>query len=142
MPKSINLSWKADRSTLQTLTGTSMALFPRSATTAVTPRTANSGYEIADTGYPVFISGEDGMQPLDQARDQTIGFGCTICHVLPIGTNSLHRGPPTNDQQYIVKVPQLRNLYRKDGASLEGGTGTAHSRNRTTGYTHSVCRPR
>jgi YVTN family beta-propeller protein len=67
------------------------------------------------------------------AFQQDIGGGlsCAACHALPNGSNRMVIAAQTLNEPQQQKVPQLRNLYRKNGLAKGVGVGKAGF-----GFTH------
>ncbi len=59
------------------------------------------------------------------------GFSCASCHSLPTGTNGFIIPANVLQESQEMKIPELRNLYRKVGMPSGTGSGTLGF-----GYTH------
>lgn len=134
------LHWRGDRNTFQDFNGAFASLLGGSmlstndmdtyalfATTIAYPPNPNQKLDRTFRTTPANANEQTGFNAFNQSVG-SIGLGpfsCATCHALPTGTNGLIISGPILQETQQMKVPQLRNMYRKDG--FDAATGPQKS---------------
>jgi len=136
LPGTGRLHWRADRPTLASfnvafvelmgltaqLPDSEMAAFMAFVNPLVHPPNPN---QVLDRSFPDAPLGQPSVARGDESfRTENLLLHhdkCTFCHSLPPGTNGQISDSMRTDSDQDLKVPHLRNLYRKTGLSRQAG---------------------
>ncbi|MEY4672596.1 MAG: hypothetical protein RL148_380 [Planctomycetota bacterium] len=132
------LHWRGDRSNFQAFNGAFVTLMGLSnqiptadmndyaafATSIAFPPNPNQLLTRTLRSSPAGNNEAAGLAAYNQVVQNILIIGdvsCVRCHSLPTGTNrAIVEGPQTLEEPQHMKVPQLRNMYRKTGFNRTG----------------------